>query len=201
VVGQYAGYRSHKGVAADSRTPTYAALELQIDNWRWRGVPFYLRSGKGLARRQSEVVIQFRCPPHLMFPMPRDKTLECNRLAICIQPDEGIHMSFQSKVPDTEAVQLKPADMEFHYRDYYGAGTLPEAYERLLQDALQGDAALFMRSDEIERAWEIMDPLIRAVEQGNGVQPTEYAVGSEGPKCADEFLARTGRSWLSLCHH
>jgi len=201
VTGQYAGYLSHKGVAPGSRTPTYAAIELQIDNWRWRGVPFYLRSGKGLATRSSEVVIQFRCPPHLMFPMPPGATLECNRLSICIQPDEGIHLSFQSKVPDTEAVQLKSADMEFHYRDYYGDGTLPEAYDRLLQDAINGDAALFMRSDEIERAWEIVDPLIAVVEKGDTVKPLEYAVGSQGPKCADAFLARTGRSWLSLCHH
>ncbi len=200
VVGQYAGYRSHKGVAPGSRTPTYAAVELQIDNWRWRGVPFYLRSGKGLARRASEVVIQFHCPPHLMFPLPPTKTLECNRLAMCIQPDEGIHLSFQSKAPDTVPVDLKPADLEFHYRDYYGDEGLPEAYERLLQDALQGDAALFMRSDEIERAWEIIDPLIAAVEQGK-TPSLEYPVGSEGPKCADEFLARMGRSWLSLCRH
>lgn len=200
VTGQYAGYRGHKGVAPGSRTPTYAAIELQIDNWRWRGVPFFLRSGKGLKTRSSEVVIQFRCPPHLMFPMPTGSTLDCNRLSICVQPDEGIHLSFQSKVPDSKVVQLRQADLEFHYRDYYGDGTLPEAYERLLQDAIQGDAALFMRSDEIERAWEIIDPLITAVEQG-GVQPTEYAVGSEGPRCADEFLARTGRTWLSLCQH
>jgi glucose-6-phosphate 1-dehydrogenase len=120
---------------------------------------------------------------------------------MCIQPDEGIHLRFQSKVPDTEAVQLKPADLEFHYRDYYGDGTLPESYERLLQDAINGDAALFMRSDEIERAWEIMDPLIAAVDQSDAVQPIEYPVGSEGPRCADEFLARTGRTWLSLCQH
>ncbi len=201
VIGQYAGYRSHKGVAPGSKTPTYAAIELPIDNWRWRGVPFYLRSGKGLSKRLSEVVIQFRCPPHLMFPMPPGATLECNRLSLCIQPDEGIHLSFQSKVPDTEAVKLNATDMEFHYRDYYGAGSLPEAYDRLLQDAITGDAALFMRSDEIERAWEIMDPLIAAVEQDDRVKPVEYAVGSEGPKCADEFLARSGRSWLSMCHH
>ncbi len=200
VTGQYAGYRVHEGVAPRSRTPTYAAIELQIDNWRWRGVPFFLRSGKGLATRSSEVVIQFHCPPHLMFPMPAGSTLDCNRLSMCIQPDEGIHLSFQSKVPDTETVQLQPADMEFHFRDYYD-GMLPESYERLLMDALNGDASLFMRSDEIERAWEIMDPLIAAVEQEGAVPPQEYPVGSEGPKCADEFLARTGRKWLSLCRH
>jgi glucose-6-phosphate 1-dehydrogenase len=204
VTGQYAGYRQEKGVAADSRTPTYAAVQLGIDNWRWRGVPFFLRSGKALAGRLSEIVIQFRCPPHLMFPLPPGATLECNRLAMCIQPDEGIHLNFQSKVPD-QGMVLAPADLEFHYRSRYRDTPIPEAYERLLQDALHGDAALFMRSDEIERAWEIMDPLIAVVEHPETVPgtplPQEYAVGSDGPACADEFLARSGRSWLSLCHH
>jgi glucose-6-phosphate 1-dehydrogenase len=200
VCGQYAGYRGEKGVAADSRTPTYAAVELSVDNWRWRGVPFFLRSGKGLARRQSEVVIQFRCPPHLMFTLPPGAELQCNRLSMCIQPDEGIHINFQSKVPDHEAMELRPADLEFHYSHTYGAGVIPEAYERLLSDALQGDAALFMRSDEIERAWQIIDPLVAAAARKD-VACGDYAVGSNGPACADAFLARSGRSWLSLCHH
>ena len=200
-VGQYAGYHDEEGVPKDSRTPTYAAVRLEIDNWRWRNVPFYLRSGKALPRRESEVIVQFRCPPHLMFPLPPGKTLQCNRLSICIQPDEGIHVNFQSKVPDTDStVQLRPADLEFHYRDVYGKEPLPEAYERLLQDALNGDAALFMRSDEIERAWEIMDPIIAATEQDGGIQPEEYPPGSSGPEGAEKFLGRTGRQWLSLCH-
>jgi glucose-6-phosphate 1-dehydrogenase len=201
VTGQYAGYTRAKGVATDSRTPTYAALELSIDNWRWQGVPFFLRSGKALARRSSEVNIQFRCPPHLMFPLPPGAMLQCNRLSLCIQPDEGIHINFQSKEPDSGAVKLRPADLEFHFKDEYGGHALPEAYERLLQDAIAGDAALFMRSDEIERAWEIMDPLIAAVEKTDLIKPLQYAVGSEGPSCADKYLAQTGRSWLSLCRH
>jgi glucose-6-phosphate 1-dehydrogenase len=196
--GQYAGYHKEPHVAADSRTPTFAAVKLAIDNWRWRGVPFFLRSGKALSRRLSEVVVQFRCPPHLMFPLPPGATLQCNRLALCIQPDEGIHVNFQSKVPDREAMELRPAELEFHYHDAYG-DTLPEAYERLLHDALHGDAALFMRSDEIERAWQIMDPLIAATEAPGAPMPTEYAPGSQGPTCADAFLARGGRTWLSLC--
>jgi glucose-6-phosphate 1-dehydrogenase len=198
--GQYSGYLQDKGVAPDSRTPTYAAVQLHIDNWRWRGVPFFLRSGKALAERASEVVVQFRCPPHLMFALPPGATLQCNRLAICIQPDEGIHLNFQSKVPAQDGMELRPADLEFHYADTYGAAAIPEAYERLLLDAIQGDAALFMRSDEIERAWEVMDPLIAAAERPDAPRPTEYAKGSMGPKCADEFLAQTGRAWLSLCH-
>ncbi|MGH7169837.1 MAG: glucose-6-phosphate dehydrogenase [Gemmataceae bacterium] len=200
VSGQYTGYRGERGVPADSRTPTFAAIELNIDNWRWHGVPFFLRSGKALNDRRSEVIIQFRCPPHLMFPLPPGATLQCNRLSMCIQPDEGIHINFQSKVPDVEEMSLRPADLEFHFRDAYGKDAIPEAYERLLFDALQGDAALFMRDDEIERAWAIMDPFLAAADRAGGACP-EYVPGSSGPACADEFLARTGRQWVSLCHH
>jgi len=199
VCAQYEGYHQETGVAADSRAPTFAALRLHIDNWRWKGVPFYLRSGKGLKERLSEVVIQFLCPPHLMFPLPAGHTLECNRLSICIQPDEGIHLNFQTKVPDRTL--LCPADLEFHYRTHYGDEPLPEAYERLLQDALQGDPTLFMRSDEIERAWGIMEPFLAASEGKNAPKPERYVVGSSGPKAAEQFLERDGRKWLSLCQH
>jgi glucose-6-phosphate 1-dehydrogenase len=208
VLGQYTGYRREKGVAPDSRTPTYAALELGIDNWRWRGVPFFLRSGKALKSRSSEIVIQFRCPPHLMFPLPKGETLQCNRLSICVQPDEGIHINFQTKVPsfstpnedaDTKTV-LRPAALEFHYHDSYPDAPIPEAYERLLLDVMQGDAALFMRSDEIERAWEIMDPVIACAERDNCMPLEEYTSGSAGPRGAERFLAHTERTWLSLCH-
>jgi glucose-6-phosphate 1-dehydrogenase len=201
VAGQYAGYRKEKGVAPNSRTPTFAVVQLHIDNWRWQGVPFFLRSGKALSRRASEVVVQYRCPPHLMFPLPPGATVECNRLAMCIQPDEGIHLNFQSKVPDDGGMKLHASDMEFHYKTAYKDKPIPEAYEILLQDALNGDATLFMRSDEIERAWEIMDPLIAAAERPNAECPMEYARGSEGPDCADKFLAKTGRQWMSLCKH
>ncbi len=198
VVGQYAGYRGEKGVAPDSRTPTFAAVEFSIDNWRWRGVPFFLRSGKAMKDRLSEVVIQFRCPPHLMFPLPPGQMLTCNRLSICVQPDESIHLDFQTKVPDRETMRLASSDMEFHYKTSYPDAPIPESYERLLQDAIAGDASLFMGSAEIERAWEIMDPLIAAAERS---QPEEYAVGSDGAAGADAYLARSGRSWLSLCQH
>ncbi len=194
-LGQYEGYHKEPGVKPDSRTPTFAALKLYVDNWRWRGVPFYLRSGKAMAARFSEVVIQFHCPPHLMFPLPPGQTLHCNRLTLRIQPNEGIRLNFETKVPDTERVQLKPADLQFQYRDAYGEQALPEAYERLILDAIQGDATLFMRSDEIERAWAIMDPVIAATERPGGPQPLSYAVGSHGPRCADELMARDGRAW------
>src|SRR5260370_18906529 len=121
-------------------------------------------------------------------------------LSLFIQPDEGIHLSFQSKVPDKEGMVMRPAELDFHYRETYADVAIHESYERLLLDALHGDAALFMRSDEIERAWAIMDPFIQACEAGR-TAPEEYAVGSDGPACADALLAREGRTWLSLCHH
>ncbi len=202
VCGQYDGYLQEKGVADGSTTPTYAALSLHVNNWRWQGVPFYLRSGKALSRRWSEVVIQFLCPPHLMFPLPPGEKLECNRLSLCIQPGEGIHLHFQTKVPDES--RIRPADLDFHYRDAYGDTPLPDAYERLLLDALHGDATLFMRHDEIERSWEIVEPYLAAC-GGSGARgsatprPHLYPRGSMGPAAAEELLARDGRSWLSLC--
>jgi glucose-6-phosphate 1-dehydrogenase len=198
--GQYQGYRGERGVAANSRTPTYGVARFQVNNWRWQGVPFYLRSGKALKTRTSEVIIQFHCPPHLMFPMPAGETLQCNRLSLCIQPDEGIHLNFQTKVPD-QSIALRPADLEFHYCRAYPEVIIPDAYERLIQDALNGDAALFMRSDEIERAWEIMDPLLAAVEAPGAPEPELYPVGSEGPANAQAFLARDGRPLLTTCVH
>jgi glucose-6-phosphate 1-dehydrogenase len=135
-----------------------------------------------------------------MFPLPPGMTLQCNRLTMEIQPNEGIHLNFQTKVPD-QGMGLKPADLSFHYKDSYPGVIIPEAYERLLQDALAGGAALFMRSDEIERAWEIMDPLIAATASADAPMPTEYPVNSQGPSCSDEFLARDGRKWVPLGQH
>jgi glucose-6-phosphate 1-dehydrogenase len=195
--GRYAGYQKERGVAPDSRTPTYAGLRLEVENWRWQGVPFYLRSGKALASRSSEITVQFHCPPHLIFPMPAGTTLQCNRLTLTIQPNEGIRLNFQTKVPD-EGMLLAPADLEFCYGERYPNVAIPEAYERLLQDALQGDAALFMRSDEIERAWEIMDPLIAATQHTDMPEPEEYPVGSEGPARADTFMTNEGRQWMKM---
>jgi glucose-6-phosphate 1-dehydrogenase len=195
--GQYQGYRQEKGVDPNSRTPTFAALELQIHNWRWQGVPFYLRSGKALAGRSSEIVVQFHCPPHMMFPLPEGTKLECNRLGIFIQPDEGIYIRFQTKVPD-QRMLLHPADLEFNYKQAYPQQAIPESYERLLQDALQGDAALFMRSDEIERAWEIMDPFIGVSEDAKLPRPDEYSRGVKTPPGADAFLRKKGREWIDM---
>jgi len=195
VSAQYEGYRREKGVRPDSRTPTFAALTLAVDNERWAGVPFHLRSGKGLKRRLTEVVIQFRCPVQTMFAR-QSGPAGCNRVAIRIQPDEGIHVNFQSKVPDAGKFELRPTSLDFNYAEAYPDAPIPEAYERLLQDALAGDASLFMRGDEIERAWEIIDPFVQASE---AAEPEAYPVGSWGPAGAEEMLARDGRTWLSPC--
>ena len=194
-IGQYEGYLKEPGVPATSKTPTYAAIKLNIDNGRWKNVPFYVRSGKGLKNRYSEIVIQFRCPPHLMFPLPPGEILECNRMKIVLQPNEGITLNFQTKVPEVDGVGLRPRDLSFNYREAYKTSTMPEAYERLLLDAIQGDASLFIRSDEIERAWEIMDPILKAIES---VQPDTYSVGSQGPASAQKLMADDGRKWQEI---
>jgi glucose-6-phosphate 1-dehydrogenase len=200
VRGQYRGYRQAPGVAPDSQTATYAALRLYIDNWRWHGVPFYLRSGKALATKATEIIIQFRCPPHVMFPLPPGHRLEPNLLALCIQPDEGMHLRFQVKVPDTTA-ETRPVDMEFHYAEAFGPGAIPDAYERLLLDALQGDASLFARHDGIELAWRLIDPIIQGWESPAAPPLAVYEPGSWGPVEADEFIARDGRAWQQGCAH
>ena len=186
-VGQYDGYLDVAGVKPTSKTPTYAAIKLELDNRRWYGVPFYLRSGKGLRARYSEVMIQFKCPARLMFPLPPGEMLQCNRLKMVIQPNESIQLNFQTKVPDVDGVSLKPHNLTFDYKKAYKDQALPEAYERLLLDAIQGDASLFMRADEIERAWEIMDPIIAAADHAPQ-QPEKYAVGSDGPAAANKLL-------------
>jgi glucose-6-phosphate 1-dehydrogenase len=195
-LGQYAGYLSEPGVPKTSRTPTYAALKLQVENWRWKGVPFYLRSGKDLRNRYSEVVIQYRDPPFQLFPQTPGNEPEANRITIVLQPNEGIRLSFQTKVPDIDGSKLQSRDLFFDYKSAFGS--LPEAYERLLLDALQGDSSLFMRSDEIERSWEIIDPFIKAYEAAGTGPLEEYTPGSDGPAGGDELLSRDGRKWQKI---
>lgn len=196
VRAQYDGYRSEPDVKPDSVTPTYAALRLFVNNWRWQGVPFYLRSGKNLAEKLSQIVIRFKEPPLAMFPMPPEQKTAPNMLMLYIQPDEGIHLRFEAKAPDTVA-ETRSVDMEFHYAEAFGPTAIPEAYERLLLDALQGDAALFTRADETETAWGIMDPILQAWEtQGNPPLGT-YTPNSWGPAEADALLARDGRQWIN----
>jgi glucose-6-phosphate 1-dehydrogenase len=198
VRGQYQGYRDEEGIDPQSETATYAAMRLFVDNWRWQGVPFYLRSGKKLAEKCTEIIIQFKCPPLSMFPLPPYEDLTPNVLSICIQPDEGIHQRFEAKVPDTEA-EMRSVDMEFHYRDEFGPMSIPDAYERLLLDALEGDPSLFTRNDRAEISWDLIDPIIAGMHQPGGPPLCFYEPGSWGPSEADEFLARYGYHWLRGC--
>lgn len=195
VLGQYNGYRNEYRVAPDSRTATYAALRLFIDNWRWQGVPFYLRSGKHLQEKASEILIQFKLPPLAMFPLPEGYELTANILAVCIQPNEGIHLLFQAKVPDT-VYETRSVNMEFHHRDSFGPNALPDAYERLLLDAINGDPSLFIRSDQTEISWAIIDPFISAWETSVAPPIAIYEPDSMGPEEADQFIKRDGRRWL-----
>ncbi len=198
VRAQYEGYRVAEGVTPDSQTPTYAALELLVDNWRWKGVPFYLRSGKALHAKTTEIAIQFKRVPVLLFPVPPDEGMTPNILSLCLQPDEGIHLRFEAKMPGA-GMRTRSVDMDFHYADDFDMETLPEAYERLLLDALQGDASLFARADEIELAWGVIDPLLEGWEQTDTPPLVFYPRGSWGPVEADDLLARDGRAWLLGC--
>jgi glucose-6-phosphate 1-dehydrogenase len=194
VLGQYKGYRQTPDVNPKSCTPTFAAVRFYIDNDRWHGVPMYLRSGKALAARVSEVVIQFKRPVRMPFPVAAGGE-EANRLTLRIQPHEGIRLSFQVKVPDTpDGTQLRTSNLAFDYEKEFGKAALPEAYERLLLNVIHGDPTLFMRSDVIERAWEIMDPIIAATEQ-RGECPIVYPQGSWGPPQSDELVQTEQDHW------
>jgi glucose-6-phosphate 1-dehydrogenase len=192
VRAQYKGYREEEGVDPQSATATYAAVRLQIDNWRWQGVPFYLRSGKYLKEKLSQVTIEFKEPPHLLFPKAKEH-ITPNMLVLYLQPDEGIHLRFEAKVPDTVA-KMRSVDMEFHYADSFGKTAIPESYERLLLDTMTGDASLFTRADEVETAWGIIDPILQAWEAQK--HPLAfYEPKSWGPGEADELLATENRKW------
>ena len=198
VIGQYDGYHVEPGVAPGSQTPTYAALRLYVDNWRWQGVPFYLRSGKGLSRKSTEMVIEFHSPPHLLFPTSQDADIPGNTLSICIQPNEGMRLEFQSKVPDA-GLEMKAVDLEFHYHDDFAGIDIPDAYERLLLDVLAGDASLFTRNDEIELAWSIIDPIIESLDLPGAPAPYRYFPGMSGPPQGDELLQSDNHQWLPGC--
>jgi glucose-6-phosphate 1-dehydrogenase len=187
------GYREEPNVARDSATPTYCAIRFMIDNWRWHDVPFYLRSGKRMPRRVSEIAIQFRKPPHLMFPIPEDKIIESNTLAIRVQPKEGISLRFEVKVPGPE-VDMASVDMDFSYAEAFGELD-HEAYETLLLDCMLGEATLFTRADEVEAAWAVVDPIIDFWANKRPDHFPNYPAGSWGPSVADEFIAREGAKW------
>ncbi len=198
VRAQYRSYRDEKGVARGTETATYAALKLYIDNWRWRNVPFYLRSGKALTDKVSEISIQFRHVPHLMFPLPQDEQLPPNRLSLCLQPNEGMQLSFETKLPGA-GMRTRSVEMTFLYEQDFGKNTLPDAYERLILDALQGDAALFTRSDEIELAWGLIDPILQGWQSKQAPFLAFYESGTWGPSKAEDFIKADGREWLYGC--
>ncbi|NEE02172.1 glucose-6-phosphate dehydrogenase [Phytoactinopolyspora halotolerans] len=185
------GYLEEDGIAPDSRTETYAAVRLDIDTRRWAGVPFYLRTGKRLGRRVTEVAVVFKRAPHLPFESTATEELGENALVIRVQPDEGVTIRFGSKVPGT-AMEVRDVTMDFGY-GYSFTEESPEAYERLILDVLLGDPPLFPRHEEVELSWKILDP-IEEFWAENGT-PEQYASGGWGPKSADEMLARDGRHW------
>jgi len=190
--GQYAGYREEEGVARDSRTPSYVAMKVLIDNWRWQGVPFYLRAGKGLQRRTTEVSVFFQTIPFCLFGREEVcQLIEPNVLTLRIQPDEGIALRFATKVPGDD-LSVGTVTMDFSYA---GSFKRPpgEAYERLLLDAMRGDATLFARRDGDEKCWEFIQPLL----ENPGV-PSGYERGSVGPKEADDLLRRDHRRWRPI---
>ncbi len=191
-----AGYRGEPSVAPDSNTETFVALKLQIDNWRWAGVPFYLRTGKRLAERRTEIVIQFRRTPFVLFRNTTVKNLETNRLVLHIQPDEGISLSFGAKVPGS-IMKLGLVNMDFDYCSYFGAEH-STGYERLLRDCMAGDATLFQRADMVEAGWSVIQPILDVWHALPARGFPNYAAGSWGPKEAEDLLQREGRAWREI---
>ncbi len=188
------GYLEEDGISPNSRTETYAAIKLHVDTRRWAGVPFYLRTGKRLPRRMTEIAMMFQRAPHLPFAATDTKELGQNALVVRVQPDEGVTVRFGSKVPDT-AMEVRDVNMDFAYGESFTESS-PEAYERLLLDVLIGDPPLFPRHREVELSWMVLDP-IEAFWAEHG-QPEPYPAGSAGPPSADEMMARDGRTWRRL---
>lgn len=196
--GQYRGYLADPGVVLGSQTATFGAIRLEIDNWRWQGVPFYLRSGKAMSCRTTQIVIAFRQPPLELFAEGKRGMLrEGNRLVIQIQPAEGIQLHFHTKVPGG-GMKLRLTDLEFSYSREF-KGRLPEAYEPLLLDVMTGEASLFARSDEVEKSWEIIDPFVRAWSSGELTPIDLYEPGNWGPASSDAWINAQGRSWFDIC--
>jgi glucose-6-phosphate 1-dehydrogenase len=187
------GYRQEKGVRADSPTETYVALKLQVDNWRWSGVPFYLRTGKRLGKSSTEIAIQFKEAPHLLF---RGDGVKPNWLVLNIQPDEGISLSFGAKSPGSQ-MSIRPVTMDFQYRQAFG-GVSREAYATLINDCIRGDATLFDRADSVEAAWELVDPILAAWKNGSPPPFPNYPAGSHGPTAADDLIQGDGHAWRQI---
>jgi glucose-6-phosphate 1-dehydrogenase len=189
-------YRAETSVDPKSSTETFVALKVFVDNWRWQDVPFYLRTGKRMSGRVSEAIVQFRPVPHRSFPVAALKDWPANRLAVRIQPDEGVSLSVQAKLPGP-TMRMRPIEMHFTYKEAFKAPA-PEAYETLLLDVIRGDATLFMRADQVEAAWAAVMPILEYWGANPPRDFPNYDAGSCGPNAAADMVAREGRSWLPL---
>jgi glucose-6-phosphate 1-dehydrogenase len=188
------GYLEEEGVPEDSDTETYAALKLEVNNWRWAGVPIFLRTGKRLARKVTEIAVQLKPVPHLAFQSKGSVGVQPNQLILTMQPNEGVSLSLGAKIPGA-SMRIRPVNMEFLYGTSFMSQS-PEAYERLILDAMRGDATLFTRNDEVDAQWSIIDPILQAWDAGTPAI-TEYESGAPGPAAADELIGE-GRHWRSL---
>jgi glucose-6-phosphate 1-dehydrogenase len=188
------GYLEEEGVPPESRTETYVSLRLEVDNWRWAGVPIYLRTGKRLARKVTEIAVTLKPVPHLAFQSEGSVGVQPNQLILTMQPNEGVSISLGAKIPGTR-MRIRPVNMEFLYGTSFLSQS-PEAYERLIMDAMRGDATLFTRNDEVEAQWRIIDPILEAWEQDDRPLP-EYPAGSHGPEEADSILM-PGQHWRAI---
>jgi glucose-6-phosphate 1-dehydrogenase len=188
------GYLEEPGVPPDSTTETYAALRLEVDNWRWAGVPFYVRTGKRLARKVTEIAVTLKPVPHLAFDQQGSLGVQPNQLVLTLQPNEGVSLRLVAKIPGTRMI-IRPVNMEFLYGTSFLSQS-PEAYERLITDAMRGDATLFTRNDEVEAQWRICDPILKTWAKMGGPLP-KYEAGSQGPREADEIL-REGDEWRRI---
>jgi glucose-6-phosphate 1-dehydrogenase len=191
------GYREESGVDPESRVETFAALRCHVDNWRWSGVPFFLRTGKRLPTRVTEAVIHFKPSPHTLFRRESGDPGPANQLIIRIQPDEGLVLKFNMKVPGA-GFKTRGTGMEFHYKDA-GHAKLPSAYARLLLDALQGDSTLYLRNDESEATWAYIDPILKAWDADPSLKLFGYPAGTWGPEAADALIGAPAETWRYPC--
>jgi glucose-6-phosphate 1-dehydrogenase len=190
------GYLEEEGVPGDSDTETYAALKLEVHNWRWAGVPIFLRTGKRLARKVTEIAVQLKPVPHLAFASEGSVGVQPNQLILTVQPNEGVSLSLGAKIPGA-SMRIRPVNMEFLYGTSFMSQS-PEAYERLILDAMRGDATLFTRNDEVDAQWSIIDPILKAWDAGSP-RLSEYEAGTPGPQAADELIdSGEGRHWRPL---
>jgi glucose-6-phosphate 1-dehydrogenase len=195
--GQYRKYRDEPGVPPESNTATFGVVKLHVDNWRWQDVPFVLRSGKAMSCLTTQIVIQFRQAPHMMFEGGPRAAFQSNRLVLQVQPAEGIQLHFETKVPDA-GMKLRMTDLSFNFRDRF-AGGMPEAYQRLLLDVMHGDPSLFTRADEVEIAWGIVDPVIAGWKAPGWPPLALYESGGWGPPSSTEWMCKQNREWFDCC--